>query len=356
MQLPPDCLSERGYALIVLGAALRTSGDPEGARKVIYDALADTSVPMGTFQCRLLMVLSALNWVTADLPAMRLAANQYLELGEKLGLAESTMNARYFLGCVQYHQNELSQAETSLVPVVSERRAPNLQYFTESAFALASVYEARGQADQARETVESLCEHLLRVRNPALLQRAQAYRADLALRQGRLAEAVNWAQGFDPEPFQNMYRFHEPRMTLARVLITEGSTQSLERAASLLTRLEAFLAGIHNTRFLIDVLALQALLQRCPGRRVGGARSALGRAVALAQPGGFIRLFVDLGPGIAKLLNRLDLDGEGLRYVGRILAAFRGEDEAGAGEALGITRARGGGREPPAVTGAPDEP
>jgi ATP/maltotriose-dependent transcriptional regulator MalT len=333
MRLPPDCLSERGYAIIVLGAALRTSGDPEGARKVIYDALADTLVPAGTFQGRLLMVLSALNWVTADLPAMRLAAKQYLELGEKFGLAESIMNARYFLGCAQYHQNELAQAEMSLLPVVSERRVPNLQYFTESAFALASVYQARGQADQARETVESLCERLLRARNTTLLQRAQAYQADLALRQGRLAEAVNWEQGFDPEPFQNMYRFHEPRMTLARVLITEGSTQSLERAASLLTRLETFLAGIHDTRFLIEVLALQALLHDARGDGPA-ALKALSRAVSLARPGGFIRLFVDLGPGLVRLLHRLDLDAEGKRYVGRILDAYRSDGKAQADETL----------------------
>jgi len=110
---------------------------------------------------------------------MRLAARRYLELGDELRLPESSLSARCFLGSVQYHQNELSEAETSLVPVVSERRAPNLQYFTESAFALASAYEARGQANQARETVESLCEHLLRVRNTPLLQRAQAYQADL---------------------------------------------------------------------------------------------------------------------------------------------------------------------------------
>jgi len=51
----------------------------------------------------------------------------------------------------------------------------------------------------------------------------------------------------------------------------------------------------------------------------------LGRAISLAQPGGFIRLFVDLGPELIPLLNRLELKGEKLEYVGRILAAFRSE-------------------------------
>jgi ATP/maltotriose-dependent transcriptional regulator MalT len=208
----------------------------------------------------MLMTLCIVNWGAADLQAMRLTARQYFKLGEELGLAESAMNARYFLGSVQYHQNELSKAETSLVSVVSNRRAPNLQYFTESVFALASVYQARGQTDKARETVESVCEHLLSTQNMGLLQRAQAYQADLALRQGHMAEAVNWAQQFDPEPFQAMYRFYEPRMTLARVLIAQGSAASRKQADSLLTRLETFVAGTHSIRFLIEVFALQALL------------------------------------------------------------------------------------------------
>jgi LuxR family maltose regulon positive regulatory protein len=332
IQLPPDCLSERGYALIVKGGATRASGDLQGARKVLHDALADTSVPMGTFQCRLLMALCLSNWVAADLGEMWLAARRYLELGDELGLPESSLSARCFLGSIQYHRNELSQAETSLVAVASDRREANMQFFTESVFALASVYQARGQTDKARETVDSLCEHLLSIRNMVMLQHAQAYQADLALRQGRMAEALRWAQQFDPEPIQAMYRFYEPRMTLARVLIAQGSADSRMQADSLLTRLETFVTASHNIRFQIEVFALQALLHAAQGNEPA-ARAVLSRAVHLAQPGSFIRLFVDLGPGLARLLKRLDLDAEGQCYVARILNAFSGDEKTEAGAA-----------------------
>ncbi len=81
----------------------------------------------------------------------------------------------------------------------------------------------------------------------------------------------------------------------------------------------------HNQRFLIEVLALEALLHEERGDEPS-ALKAIERAVRLAQPGGFIRVFVDLGPRLVKLLSRLDLDEEGLRYVGRILAAFLGDE------------------------------
>ena len=49
--------------------------------------------------------------------------------------------------------------------------------------------------------------------------------------------------------------------------------------------------------------------------------------MSLAEPGGFVRLFVDLGPGIIPLLNRLELNEQQLKYVGTILAGFERYDD-----------------------------
>jgi LuxR family maltose regulon positive regulatory protein len=81
------------------------------------------------------------------------------------------------------------------------------------------------------------------------------------------------------------------------------------------------------------VLALQALLNAAKGDDPT-ACDALAQAVSLGLPGGSIRLFVDLGPGLVRLLNCLDLDAEGKHYVGRILDAYRGDGKAEADEAL----------------------
>jgi LuxR family maltose regulon positive regulatory protein len=332
-QLPHDCLAERGFAIIHEVAALQMCGDPGRARERIYAKLADTSIPIGTFQARMLVALASLNWIAGDLLALQSAAKQLLELAEELGLSESIELGRYFLGIAAYQHIELSKAEAFLVPVVAGRKVPNLEFLAESAFALASVYQATGQADKARETVQVVYDRLLSEGNAPLLERAQTYEADLALRQGRMAEALAWAQGFDPKSLPAMYKFYEPRITLARVLIAQSSADSRMQADSLLTRLETFVAGVHATRFLSEVLALRALLHAAQGDEPA-AREALGRAVSLALPGGFIRLFVDLGPELATLLNSLELDDEEQRYVGRILAAFRADRELQAGGPL----------------------
>ncbi len=335
-QLPPDSLHERAFAIVIISGALQMCGDLEGARARIYIELAAAPVSTGIYRFRLLAALCVINWIAADLPSLHLVAEAFLESGRESELNESsTLVVNLCVGLAHYQQNELDKAEASLLSAFAQRKVTNFEAFTEStiALALASVYQARGHTNKARETVDAVCKSLIGTGNTTLLQRAQANQADLALCQGRMAAALNWAQGFGPEPFQANCRFYEPRVTLAKILIAQPCTESLEQAESLLTRLEAFIGEIHNTRFLIEVLALQALLRGAQGDEPA-AISVLGRAVQLAQPGGFIRLFVDLGPGLVKLLHRLDLDAEGLGYVGRILDAYRCDVNAEVDEGL----------------------
>jgi LuxR family maltose regulon positive regulatory protein len=53
----------------------------------------------------------------------------------------------------------------------------------------------------------------------------------------------------------------------------------------------------------------------------------LGEALALAEPGGYIRLFVDEGAALAQLLPRAMARGANADYVGKLLAAFAAEGQ-----------------------------
>ena len=333
MRLPADCLSERGYAYLMQGIGMQQCGDLAGAHKLIHEALAGASLPPGTFQARLHAALCFIDWIAADVRVMHVTARQYFELSEVLRLDESFQASSYFLGIAEYEDDKLPDAERLLMPIVGDMMSANPELSTEGTFALASVYQATGRPDQASQIIESVCESLQTAQKMVLLQKARAYLADLALRQGHMDTAVNWARGFDPEPLVAVQRFYEPRITLARVLIAQGTAASLAQAGRLLARLQTFYAQIHATRCLIQVLALQAMLSAAKGDDAA-AHDALARAVSLGLPGGSIRLFVDLGPGLVKLLNRLDLDAGGKRYVGRILDAYRGDGKAQADEAL----------------------
>ncbi len=57
------------------------------------------------------------------------------------------------------------------------------------------------------------------------------------------------------------------------------------------------------------------------------AAQLLREVVALAEPGGFIRLFVDEGPRMAELLAEAAAHGIMADYTGKLLAAFAAEKQ-----------------------------
>lgn len=322
-RLPVACVHAHVTAQALLAGGRQAAGDLAGARDGIRQALAHAAGPIDACQAPLVATLCLIDWMAADLSALQWTADQYYNLGDARFASEANAAlGRYFLGLVQYQRNELSLAEATLLPALAPEQAPRLGYRTEMSFLLAAVYQALGQADRARAIVDAVCERLAEKADLPALFRARACQADLALRQGRLAEAQDWARSFDPGPVQFVYRFFSaPHLTLARVWIAEGSDESRKQAARLLQLLEAQLTSRHNVRFLAEALALQALLEYALGDE-SAAVERLGRALALTRTGGFIRLFVDLGQELVKPLKLLEASIGNARYAGQILAAL----------------------------------
>jgi LuxR family maltose regulon positive regulatory protein len=149
-----------------------------------------------------------------------------------------------------------------------------------------------------------------------------AWKARLWLAQDKLEAASQWIRerGLDAggEPtLQHEIEY----IVLARILIAQGR---LDESTRLLQRLlESTEAGGRTSR-AIEVLMLQALAFQAGGN-TDQAIASLKRALTLAEPGGFTRIFVDEGQPIVELLeNILDENIKVPRaYVKKLLSAFR---------------------------------
>jgi len=107
--------------------------------------------------------------------------------------------------------------------------------------------------------------------------------------------------------------------------MAQNTKDSRQQAADLLEQFSDYLTSIHNKSSQISVLALQALQLDSQGEE-SVALERLTAALNLAEPGGCIRLFVDLGPQMADLLKQLIEQNVAVDYIGRILDAFK-QDE-----------------------------
>jgi LuxR family maltose regulon positive regulatory protein len=193
--------------------------------------------------------------------------------------------------------------------------------YLQSAFAFALICQARGRQDQVQAKLDLAFAFVRETDSDGLLPLANAFKAELAVRQGNLDAAGQWAATSGPSlPLTLMPYFYAPQMTLPKILLAQDTPASRNQAAAELSRLHAFVTSIHNTYFTIEVLALKALLYYAQGNKID-AFAALEQAVTLAKPGGIVRLFVDLGPRMVELLGRLAATGAADDYVKKLLAA-----------------------------------
>jgi LuxR family maltose regulon positive regulatory protein len=139
------------------------------------------------------------------------------------------------------------------------------------------------------------------------------------LAQERLDEALEWMQeqGADSE-LETTYVGKMIHIPLARIQIAQGLLETTNKI--LLPLLEAAEAGGHVSR-AIELLILHALNYQA-GDETDKAMAPLDRALSLAEPGGFIRIFVDEGPAMARLLYEAVTRRIAPDYVRRLLSAF----------------------------------
>lgn len=124
-------------------------------------------------------------------------------------------------------------------------------------------------------------------------------------------------------------------ITLARVLLAQAASERtghfMGEAMGLLDRLlDAAHAG-KRTGSVIEILIVQALALHTQGD-MPAALAPLARALALAEPEGYVRVFVDEGPAMAQLLRHAAAHGVMADYAGRLLATFEATPQVRASE------------------------
>jgi LuxR family maltose regulon positive regulatory protein len=153
-----------------------------------------------------------------------------------------------------------------------------------------------------------------------------ALRARLHLRQGNLSAVQAWAAATSLTPADELGYVREyEQCILARLLIAQVSQQEtaveLHAVFSLLARLLRAAEAGRRTSSMIEILLIQAQAHITDGDLPQSYR-ALERALRLAQPEGYVQVFVDEGPLLAHLLARMSIPDALQAYVQTILQAF----------------------------------
>jgi LuxR family maltose regulon positive regulatory protein len=284
--------------------------------------------------------------------AARQALIEAISLSQAIGDIFTTILATIGLGVVQEADNELYQAAETHRRVLQMAGDQPLQIIYEAYLGLARVLYEWNDLDAAEEQgLKSLhlaqqyesvidrfivCEvflarlklargdvegaaAILAQANQSARQRNFVYRIPevaavqvvALLRQGNLAAAAHLAQTY-PLP-----------LSQARVHLAQGDTSA---ALAVLEPLRQQMDAKGWQDELLKVMVLQAVALHEHGEKEKAVH-LLGDALALAEPGGFIRIFVDEGMPMAQLLAEAATRGMMPDYVGKLMSAFEAEGQ-----------------------------
>jgi len=235
----------------------------------------------------------------------------------------------FLLGELLREWNQLEQAEQHLeqgMDLDKGMLTAEAEMITRGYLALARLQQACRQSTRAVQTLDAFAQ-LAHERGfaPTLLAHGTAVRAQVALAQGHLAAAIRWAEVSGLSTTDALsYPRERAYLTLARVRIAQGQAQPmgsfLPEALALLERLLSDAEPKARMSSVIEILLLRALALDTQGDHAG-AFTSLGRALAIAEPEGYIRLFIDEGASITALLRRAYAHKIAQGYVAVLLKA-----------------------------------
>lgn len=302
-QLPED-QSFRGLVAWYLGIAYLLSGDVAKGSASLTEARAISQAAgnsyaafMATFELAQMQARQGGHLHQADQ-----SYRQALELAaEGGGLPAATGPAYVGRGELQYEWNNLDTASHFLQQGIAQcQQTGNAVIMLLGYIALARVKQAQGDAESAHTLIQKI-ERILSTSSfvPHNVMLLAAWHARLSLQQGDLALAARWAHerklGIDDELIPPREREY---LTLARVLIAQHRS---DEALQLLERLLHLAERQGRMGSVLEILVLLAMAQQAHGDKVV-AVERLSQALSLAEPEGYIRLFVDEGAPMAHVL------------------------------------------------------
>ncbi|MGM0881404.1 MAG: LuxR C-terminal-related transcriptional regulator [Bacillota bacterium] len=327
--VPEDDHLLRGSAAALLGLASWMSGDLEAAHRSFTDGMAIVQLAGG--------ISDAIGGAIAPADIriaqgrLRQAMRTYergLQLATEQGEPALRGTADMYVGMSQLYRehNDLHVATQHLLKSKEQGEHTG---FPQNRYrwhvAMARIREAQGDLDGALDLLHE-AEHLYVSDFFPNVRPVAALRTRVWVAQGRLDEAHDWAQEHGLSAWDDLCYLREfEHITLARVLLlrykSDRADRSMLEAMGLLERLLQAAEEGERMGSVIEILVLQALAHHMQGD-IPAALVPLERALTLAEPEGYVRIFVDEGRPIATLLEAALKQGIAMNYVRRLLTAF----------------------------------
>ena len=309
--LHPDNLPVRTATTCMLGYAYQLQGDRAAASRAYTESLA-ISQAIGHTIITIMATIGIGNLQEAE-NQLHLAAATYQRVLQLVGDPPLPVTCEAYLGLARifYQWNDLDAAQQhAQTSVYLAQQIDNTDRSVAGEVLLARLKLTRGDVAGAAVMLAEASQIAHQQHFVLLVPEVAAVQVLTLLQQGNLVAAAQLAQA------------HELPSSLARMHMVQGDSSAAVAVLGAWRR-QVEAKGWADEQ--LQVMVLQALAFHSHGEHDEAMR-LLGDALVLAAPGGFIRLFVDEGVPMARLLSVASAQGVMPDYSGKLLAVW----EAGA--------------------------
>ncbi len=333
-RLPEDDLFLRGILSLIFGISLLAKGDVEAGIESLSDVFQASqevdNVMVGTIT---ISHLARLRMRAGELKEAHDMYQRAIDLardenGQTLPIAGEAFMG---LGEIWLQKNDLVKAEEFILKGIQHTEAWSDVAALEGYLALARVRQAQNRGAEVAPLVEKARELAVQFKTTTLDDiMVDLHEVKLFLAQGDLEAAIAWIEERNVENFlgseqwvEQTGNFHDhlrkyELIILSRVLIAKGESQ---RALEILIPLLEAMKELRRVDLVLEVLILQAIARQADGN-FEAAMLSIEEALSLAEPGGFIRIFINEGTVMAKLIYEASQREISPEYCGKLLSAF----------------------------------
>jgi LuxR family maltose regulon positive regulatory protein len=308
--LHPDNLPVRTATIWTMGYAYHLQGDRVAATKAYTEAIM-ISESIGHFIIAIMSTIGLGNMQEAD-NQLDLAAKSYRRVLQLAGESSLLVVCEAHLGLarISYEWNDMDAAKQhGQKSVQLAIQLENTDRLVACELFLARLKLAEGDPTGAAAILAKNAQFVSQHNFVHRMSEVAAVQALVLLHQGKLGAATQLIQK------------HELPLVQARLHFAEGDTFAV------LDALEPLLRQMEEKGWadeLLKIMVLQTVALYEHGEK-DKAVQLLGDAMALAEPGGFIRIFIDEGIPMAGLLSEAANRGIRTDYIGKLMAVFEAE-------------------------------
>ncbi len=322
-QIPEHHRLAAGLAQFWLGLALQANGRTDEAIRWLIGVAERSEERIDAGSIRALGGLMFVHRQAGNFQACAEMARHVLTLAERHDLPVATAWAHWMLGWLAYEHDEMESASEHFSAVVADHQRAHLHCACEAMFGLALVDHANGMPAEAASTLSRLLEIIFDANALEYLPLLRGFEARLALVSGDIGRAIDWLKSEDVVTIESnaLDFFDHAFLNRIKVLLVEGSPESLSRAWRDVEAIRAYTEERHHLAHQVEILALSALVLDALGQ-TESALATLRRSVELGMSAGLRRTFIDLGPGFISLLRRVAAQDPSSTDLNHLLGMF----------------------------------